>query len=294
MSARNEDVFPSIVIEIRDRRRIPGHGQAQLRHVALPGYFHEGAFPGVAVKRKRFPIESNQNNVGIAVIIEITEINAHAGNKRSVFAQGDVHIETNLLKPSGSFVAKEPVHQLVVGDEEIHLAGKIGVGGRDAHSFAWMRSKPPFDRGVPEGPIPVIDEQLIGRGLVHFGMAILAMAIALAYGLMIKVPLQIVEDDEVEQSIIVHINPGARDCPERPVLGIGLIKTSFGGYVHEGPVTIVVIERIALNARDKNVFVSVVIVVANCDSDIVASSRYPGLLGYVGEVSVAVVLEKAI
>ena len=49
-----------------------------------------------------------------------------------------------------------------------------------------------------------------------------------------------------------------------------------------------------MHARDKNVFIAVVVVVADRDAHVVAGAREPGLFGYVGEVAVAVVLEEAV
>src|ERR1700730_16446643 len=49
-----------------------------------------------------------------------------------------------------------------------------------------------------------------------------------------------------------------------------------------------------MNAADKDVFIAVVVIVADSDADVVASSSEPALLGNVGKRAVAVVSKEAI
>ena len=107
MSPRNKDVFPAVVIKIGNRRRIPRHRQTQLRHPALPGYFCEGALTSVAINRKSLSIKRHHNNVGIAVVIQISKVDAHARNVGAIFPQGNVDIEANFFIFATSFVAEE-------------------------------------------------------------------------------------------------------------------------------------------------------------------------------------------
>ncbi len=86
-----------------------------------------------------------------------------------------------------------------------------------------MRAKSGLDRSVSECPIAIVDEQLVRRRLVHLGMAVFAMPVTFAQRLVIYIPLQIVDDHQVEQAIVVHIDPGPGDRPEWPVLRVRLI-----------------------------------------------------------------------
>ena len=177
---------------------------------------------------------------------------------------------------------------------QIHLAGKIEVRRRHAHALAGMRAKSRFDRGIAKSAIAVVEEQLIGSGLVHLGMAILAMPIALANRLVVEIPFQIVDDDQIEQAVVVHVDPGRRYRPKRPILWIGLVQPRLRRNIGESSVAVVVVQRVAIHARHKNIFVSVIVVVADGDADVVTGSRQPGLLGYVSEMSVAVILKQAV
>ena len=99
------------------------------------------------------------------------------------------------------------------------------------------------------------------------------MTVALADGLMVEIPLQVVDDYKIEQSVIVYIDPGGGDRPQRSILRIGLVQARFGCNIAERSVPVVVIERVAINARDKDIFVAVVIVVPNSDAGVVPGAN---------------------
>src|ERR1700691_6235912 len=125
-------------------------------------------------------------------------------------------------------------------------------------------------------------------------MAIFTMAVAFTGRFVIEIPLQVVDHYEIEQPIIIHVHPGCGDGPEWAVLGVRLVQTGFGGYVAEGSVPVVVIERVPINPGDKNVFVAVIVVVADRYADVEACSRETRLFCHVREVSMPVIFEKAV
>ena len=66
------------------------------------------------------------------------------------------------------------------------------------------------------------------------------------------------------------------------------------GHIREGPITIVVVERVVVNAADKNVLVAVVIEVTDGNARIVASSGETGFFGYIGKCAIAIVVEEPV
>src|SRR5438067_1231012 len=104
-------------------------------------------------------------------------------------------------------------------------------------------------------------------------MTVIAMTVALANGFMVEIPLQVVDDYKIEQSVIVYIDPGGGDRPHRSILRIGLVQARFGYSISERSIPVVVIERVVMNARDKDVFVAVVIVVPNSDASVVRGAN---------------------
>ena len=155
--ARNKNILPAVVVEIGDRGRITGHRHALAGHAARFGHFDESSLASVAIDGEGFIVQSDQDNVGIAIIIEIAEIDAHAGDEDAVLAQRDISVEPNLVKRA-TFVSKEPIEQLIIGNKEVHLAVKVKIGCRPSHTLPWVCAETPFDRGIPECPVSVVDE----------------------------------------------------------------------------------------------------------------------------------------
>ena len=108
-------------------------------------------------------------------------------------------------------------------------------------------------------------------------------------------PLQIVHDEQIEQAVVVHVDPDGGNRPQRAILRIvPLVEASFLRHIGEGAVAIVVIERVAVNAGDKDIRMSIVVVIPDGDANIESCSLQPGLLCYVREHAVAVVAEEAV
>src|SRR5919197_3722851 len=105
MPACDENIFPAVVIEVSDRRRVTSHGQAHPGHSALARNIQESSFAGIPENRKCLAIESNHHNIWIAIIVEVAEVDTHAGNKIPIIAQRDANIEGDLVKPSLALAA---------------------------------------------------------------------------------------------------------------------------------------------------------------------------------------------
>src|SRR5215468_1715826 len=125
-------------------------------------------------------------------------------------------------------------------------------------------------------------------------MAIIIVPVSGANGLVIEIPLEIVNNDQVEEAVVVNVNPRSRNRPERAVFRIRLVETGLGRDISESPVPVVVIERVAIDAGDEDVFKPIVVVVSDGNARVVARSSQSCLLRDVGEVSLAIILEKAV
>ena len=77
-------------------------------------------------------------------------------------------------------------------------------------------------------------------------------------------------------------------------MGIRAVESGPCGDVGEGPVSIVVVQRVASHSRDEQVGKAVVVVVRDRRSDIVAGAPEPGLLGDVRELPPAVVPQETV
>src|SRR2546427_11767335 len=99
-------------------------------------------------------------------------------------------------------------------------------------------------------------------------MAVLRLAVELAVGLVRTIPLEVVHDEQVEKTVVVHINPGRTHRPHRSVLLVWTGKPCLLGDVGKRSVTVVVVKRVSVHSGNKNVLVSVVIKIADGDPSV--------------------------
>ena len=125
-------------------------------------------------------------------------------------------------------------------------------------------------------------------------MAVIAVTLNVAGRFVVKLPLQIVDDHQIQQAVIIDVHPNTAHRPQWPIFGIGFVETSLGRHIREGAIAVVVVKRIAVNAGDEDVFVPVVVVITDGDTHVIADTSQSGLLGDVREVPLAVVLKKAV
>ncbi len=108
-------------------------------------------------------------------------------------------------------------------------------------------------------------------------------------------PLQVVDDEQIEQAVVVHVDPDGGNRPKWAILGIDpLVEAGLLCHVGERAVAVVVIERVAVDAGDKDIRVAIVVVIADSNANVEAGSFEAGLFCYVGEVAVAVVAEEMV
>jgi len=100
--------------------------------------------------------------------------------------------------------------------------------------------------------------------------------------------LQVAEDNEIEQSVPIKINPGGARRPAAAGHAGAL------GYVGKRSVAIVVIKLVPAVCGHIQVFKSVIVVIADSDSHSVTCSVQPSSLSYVFECAVFFLVEKPI
>src|SRR5947209_14655152 len=158
-----------------------------------------------------------------------------------------------------------------------------------------MRADAPFRGHVLKRSVPLVEKQLIGRALVIARVAVIGLAFVRAQRLQVILPLHVIHDEQIEQTVVVYVYPSCRDGPERAVFGVvPAIEAGFLCDVGECTVAVVVVERVAMDAGDKDIRMAVVIVIADGEADIVTGAGQTGSVGYVREDAIAIVAKKPI
>src|ERR1019366_3956413 len=84
------------------------------------------------------------------------------------------------------------------------------------------------------------------------------------------------------------------DGPERPVLFVKVGESRLFSDISKSPVTVVVVEGVSIHAADKDVLVSVVVVVSDGHAGIVPSPGEPSLFRHIRKRAVSVVMEEPV
>src|SRR5262249_4232921 len=112
-----------------------------------------------------------------------------------------------------------------------------------------------------------------------------SLSVETAINVLLRRPLNVVRNDEIEFSVAVVIDPGCA-CAE-------LLHTCNARSlrnIRESAITVVVKESALTDCSDENVVVAIVVVVANGDSHSVHADRQSGFLGDVCKRTVAIVV----
>src|SRR5204863_5817602 len=114
-----------------------------------------------------------------------------------------------------ALVPEKKVRNRVVGDEEICQAVVIEIRDCRAHALPDMRQEACTRRNILERTVAAVAIQAIGQTLEKTWMAIDSHATSLisAVAIRLRCPLHVVDDKEVEPSVMVVVEPGRRDCP---------------------------------------------------------------------------------
>src|SRR5262249_11299146 len=108
------------------------------------------------------------------------------------------------------------------------------------------------------------------------------------------VPGEIIDDEQIEATVVVDVDPGAAYRPKRAVLGIGARDATLRGHIGECPVAAVVVEADAVDAAHEEVLVAVIVVIPNGDAVVESFAGEPGLGGDVLEAALPVAFEEAV
>src|SRR5260370_23766709 len=115
-----------------------------------------------------------------------------------------------------------------------------------------------------------------------------------ARGFGLEIPSEIVDHKEVQEAVVIDVQPRSANRPQESVLLVRLIESGFHRDIGECAVAVVVVQPVLMNSANKDILVAIVVIVSNGDAIVETSARQSGLFVNILEVTVAVVLEKSI
>ena len=191
-------------------------------------------------------------------------------------------------------VVEQKIRHAVVGHENVHQAIAVIIRHGHAHSFAQLRAQAGGFGDVGESAVVVVAEELVGRVVVGFGVAVERLLGRAAGGFQLGVPLHVVGDHQVQPAIVIDVHPCGGNRPQLAVARIHASQARLGGDILERAVAAIVVQNVAVHAGHEDIRMAVVIVIGYRDSHGVAFARHAGFFRNVGKRAVAIVAEQAV
>ena len=121
-----------------------------------------------------------------------------------------------------------------------------------------------FHRNVGKRAVSVVAiQRVVKRGII-LGIAVTVHPLLQkAVGVLVDLPAAVVHHEQVQQAVVVVIEPAGADRPHLLALKHSAADTRLVGGIGEGTVAVIVKELIARDAGDEDVGPAVVIVVAH-------------------------------
>ena len=264
MAVRDEQVFPSVIVEVQ-KGRPPFHILGVHRKTGRTCDVFEVAIPKVSIKRIRVAGEIGLEDVQISVAVVVGRRGAHARLLAAVLVHCESAHEPRLFKCPVAFVVKEQTGRRVAGDIKIGPAVIIEVAGQDGESVILMRC---FDAGlfgdIDEVTVPIV---VIERHRLPFEASRAAgdrhtFPIAAALGArrrrILSFEIDIVGHHEIEISVAIVIDKRTSCAPTR----FRLVKPTLLRFVAERTVSHIMQEHVVPPLADEEIHVAIVIRVA--------------------------------
>src|SRR5207237_8585608 len=134
-----------------------------------------------------------------------------------------------------------------VRDKNIEKPIAIIVGESHTHSLALDRADSCLLGHIRERASPVVAIQSVRQWREAVGLTVTAAVQSHARRLMLRVPLAVIRYEQVEQPIVVVIEPSRRNGPHLSAIVEGAAQAGFRGNVAKRPVTIVMKKAVSID-----------------------------------------------
>ena len=293
--ARDEEVLPSVIVEVVSAFAPPRHAVGELAEAAGVVRVYEDAAALVDVEREAFVFDGVVPDVGQSIVIDVAEVGAHARESIAIRRVSDARGDGDLFELLSANIAEEKVGHGVVGDKGIEKSIAVEISKRDTHALAKEGIYAGFMRDISECAITVVAIESVVERLIEIGMTVGAQAFfERAIRVLVDLPMAVVNDKKVKQSIVVVVEPACANRPHLLAMSVRTGDAGFRGDISEGAVAIIAEELVAGDIRDEDVGIAIVVEIPDSHSHSVPSSSDAGLFCHVGEGAVVIVAEEPV
>ena len=157
-----------------------------------------------------------------------------------------------------------------------------------------MSPNPGSLRHVRESTVAVVAIEEVWRPGIVLGVAVIAPPCRVANWVGADTPAQIVDHEQVQQPIVVVVEPCPGDSPQVTEVRVCGTEPGCRGDVAERAIAIVAIQRVAVQAGYEEVLVAIVVVVGRRSAEVKPLPGEPGSDRDIRETRLAVVFEQSV
>ena len=136
MPVGQKQVHVPVHVEVQKLQSPAAQEPGGLSHLIGMGEIAKQFIPLILVEGEHLLVHVGHEQILPSVLIEVGGIDSHAGAGFPVGAEPHLREKTDLVPPVVSPVDEQEVLHRVVGDEEVHPAVVVDVGGDDAQRLA--------------------------------------------------------------------------------------------------------------------------------------------------------------
>ncbi len=178
VAAGHEQVLAPVVVEVDDRVAPAGARERERRDARAGRQLDEAVLALVLEHRHRLVRQRRVEDVGLAVVVEVARIGAHARERPARLRVGDARREAHLLEGAVAAVPEEVVGLGVVRHEHVGVAVLVEVGDSQPHALADQRADPRGLGDVREGAVALVAVERVRQPLVVVRMAVVVDPVA--------------------------------------------------------------------------------------------------------------------
>ena len=131
----DEDVLPSVVVVVEEEAAEAERDQRCAADVGVRSFVHEQAVAFVVVEREHLVGEIGDDQAGAAGAVVIGGVDAHAGARDAIFAEGDSGGNSALFEGAVLLIQVKLVGLRVVGDQDVGPSIVVVIENGDAQAF---------------------------------------------------------------------------------------------------------------------------------------------------------------
>ena len=277
----HEEIEPPVEVIIQPTDTKSGRQKGRLRQPQVDGrVFKKGFAPPAEVAVERAPLagQVGDQDVDIAVPVEVLGGNAHARARHSIRGIGCPRDQSSLGEGSIPLVEPEVVGCTIVGDVEVDPPVLIEVAADDPERWSGDFADPRFDGHVTKAPVSLIAEELVrDRTVGRWGTIVSLSGWREALLVSLDGEVDILADVEVQVPIAVIVEKDRARAPA------GIADARGGGDITKRPISVVAQQHLSVKARQVEIDVPVRVVVSRRHAHAVVVEPRAARLRHVGE-----------